>query len=125
MALGVHLEHLVHDAEHLLHSLIEPQIFSALDQQVVVFFVAAVNRDTLGSADAAQDEDGLAQTGNFHVLAGNRLLVYVFVLAWHLDVLLLVVEVVVVQVLQVQRESGELFFTLAQSVLAYFLLNLS
>jgi len=91
------LEDLVHDGEQLLHSLVKSQIFTALNQQVVVFLVAAVDRNSLRSADGGENEDRFAKTSDFYVFAWYRFRDLIVVLSWDLDVHLLVIEVIVVK----------------------------
>lgn len=47
----VFFEYLVHDIEQLLHALVQSEVLTTFDQQVVIFLVAAMNSNTLWSLD--------------------------------------------------------------------------
>jgi len=56
LARRVFLENQVHDLEELLHALVESQILTSLNQQVVIFLVTSVHCDALWPSDGAQDK---------------------------------------------------------------------
>lgn len=86
LACRVLLKDRVHYVEQLLHTLVQSKIFATFDQEIVVFFVATVNSQSLGTPDRSQNQDGLPQARDLNILTLDRFLVLVLVLARHFQV---------------------------------------
>ena len=92
-----------------MHALVEPQVFSALDEQVIVLLVAAVNGDLFGSSHGAEHEAHLLKAGNLDVLLNLWLLIELLALTLTRDlnedaILVELAAVVLVHPLRVFRQ---------------------
>ena len=64
LACRIRCEYLIHNTEQLLNPLVESQIFSSLDQEVVVLLVATVYCDLLWPTNGAEDQTDFLEAGN-------------------------------------------------------------
>ena len=104
----------IHDLEQLLNSLIQSQVLSSFNQQVVVLLVRTVNSQALGPSDGSQYEESLPHTCYLDVFLSNWFIHKSFILSWHLYIFAWVVEVVVVESVQPLGECAHFFVPLAE-----------
>jgi len=92
---------------------------------MIIFLVAAMNRDLLGAADGAEDQARLFHRSYFHVFLAVGLLVEdgVFILPRYLNVVLHLVKFVAVELVQPLRILRNEFIALEQMNCAQLLVD--